>query len=229
MKAMILAAGEGRRMLPLTLERPKPLLMAGGQTLIEHHIGRLKQAGIVELVVNVSYLGQQIMEYLGDGSRLGVSISYSVEDELLETGGAIKRALPLLGEEPFVLVNGDVWTDFDFSTLTDQSFRSAIHLVLVVNPEHNPGGDFVLQNGQVVNKSPGLSPNRCLTFAGISVIDPLGFRKYPHCREKFPLKEVLSWMINQRALTGEQYTGQWIDVGTPERLELVRRVIQASC
>lgn len=213
MKAMILAAGRGERMRPLTDSTPKPLLKAGGQALIEYHIHSLAAAGVRELVINHAHLGQQVEDYLGDGSRYGVQISYSAEGEgkALETGGGIFKALPLLGEAPFIVVNGDVWTDYPFAQLPTNPGGLA-HLVLVDNPPHNPSGDFHLQ-GQVVL---GEGEPR-LTFSGIGVYDP---RLFAACEPgAFPLAPLLREAMAQGLVSGEYFSGSWLDIGTPERLQ----------
>lgn len=201
-------------MRPLTLETPKPLLQVRGVSLIEHHIRRLKDVGIHDLVINVAYLGEKIRAALGDGAYLGVSIQYSVEPEPLETAGALLHALPLLGEEPFLLINGDVWTDYPFAKLTEQPLLGHGHLVLVPNPSHKAGGDFSLdpEGGVQILGESGF------TFSGISLLSPQLIRDYPHPRRRFPLREVFEWAIQHSALTGELFTGTWCDVGTPERL-----------
>lgn len=211
MKAMILAAGKGERMRPLTLTTPKPLLPVAGIPLIRWHIEALARAGIRELVINHAWLGEQIESTLGDGAALGVSISWSPEGEPLETGGGIRRALPLLGAEPFVLINGDIWARFDFASLKLAPGCLA-HLVLVDNPAHKHGGDFCLVEGQVSN--PGGHPE--LTFSGISVIDPELFADQPD--GAFPLAPLLRQAASAGRVSGERYSGVWIDVGTPERL-----------
>lgn len=211
MKAMILAAGKGERMRPLTLHTPKPLLSAGGKPLIVHHIEKLAQAGFKQLVINHAWLGEQIEQALGDGKQFGVQIVYSAEPEPLETGGGIFRALSLLGSEPFALVNGDIWTDYDFARLP-RSLSGQAHLVLVDNPEHHPQGDFVLERGQV-----GKGEGRCLTFAGISVLDP---RLFAGCQPgAFRLAPLLQQAMQAGEVSGEHYGGRWLDVGTPERLQ----------
>lgn len=208
---MILAAGKGERMRPLTLHTPKPLLLAGGKPLIVHHIEKLAQAGFSQLVINHAWLGEQIEQKLGDGVQFGVQIQYSAEPEPLETGGGIFRALPLLGDEPFILVNGDVWTDYDFALLP-RSLSGLAHLVLVDNPEHHPQGDFALQQNQV-----SLAEGQRLTFAGISVLSPQLFKD---CQSgAFPLAPLLRQAMQAGAVSGEHYSGRWLDVGTPERLQ----------
>ncbi|MCR6652437.1 MAG: nucleotidyltransferase family protein [Cellvibrionaceae bacterium] len=215
MKVMILAAGEGRRMRPLTLHTPKPLLQVRGISLIEHHIRRLVAAGFRELVVNVAYLGEQIRAALGDGAAWDVRIEYSIEPEPLETAGALLHALPLLGDEPFLLVNGDVWTDYPFARLRETALRGRGHLVLVPNPAHKATGDFHLD---AAGKLAELEGATGLTFSGISLLSPSLIRDYPHLRRQFPLREVFSWAIGNHQLTGELFNGTWCDVGTPERL-----------
>ena len=214
MRAMILAAGRGERMGALTAAQPKPLLAIGGRPLIEHHVVRLAASGIDEIVVNLSYRGGQIRALLGDGSRYGLSISYSEEGEPpLETAGGIVRALPLLGDEPFVLVNSDVYTDFDFRVLVEVPRVPA--LVLVPNPAHHPHGDFGLDADGFVSASPPL-----FTYAGMAVLDPRPFAILEPGRR--PLKPVLDAAIARRELKGLEFSGLWLDVGTPERLAAAR-------
>ena len=234
---MILAAGEGRRMRPLTEHTPKPLLKVGEFRLIEHHILRLKAAGINQIIINVAYLGQQIIDALGDGKNYGVAIVYSVESEQLETGGALDKALPLLtasNDMPFLLVNSDVWTNFDFKTLTDLALDSQQDgcLVFVDNPEHNVTGDFLLQKNDddalnpmyvVEAKNPSDMSSMSYTFSGISLLHPRLITSYPHRREKFPLKEVFDHAIENRRIIGIPYGGDWVDIGTPERLHAIRQ------
>ncbi len=214
MKAMILAAGEGRRMRPLTLETPKPLLQVKGTSLIEHHITRLAAAGFDDIVINIAYLGEKIRAHLGDGGKWGVRLQYSCEPEPLETAGALRHALPLLGAEPFLLVNGDVWTNYPFDRLHNLPARAG-HLVLVANPAHKLLGDFSLDREQFVQELDG---ETSFTFSGISLLSPALIADYPQARSKFPLREVFSWAIRHRQLTGEVFSGVWCDVGTPERL-----------
>jgi N-acetyl-alpha-D-muramate 1-phosphate uridylyltransferase len=219
MKAMLLAAGRGERMRSLTERLPKPLIDVGGRPLIEHHLVRLRNAGISDVVVNLAFGGAQIRERLGDGERFGLAIRYSDEgDVALETGGGIIHALPLLGTEPFVLVNSDVFTDFDFGRLCVGARLGT--LVLVENPPHNPGGDFGLADDERVTLEPPL-----LTFAGISVLSPALFDGWAPGRR--PLKPILDAAIAQRALGGLRYAGPWLDVGTPERLAQARALAAA--
>ncbi len=218
MKAMILAAGRGERMRPLTDDTPKPLLRIGGQTLIEHHVHALAQAGITELVINHAYHGEQLVRALGDGNAYGVSITWSPEsDDALETGGGILNALPLLGDAPFLVVNADVWTDYPFKGLPDAPDGLA-HLVMVDNPAHHPDGDFALSNGQLSQQGP-----HRLTFSGIGVYRPALFAD---CTPgAFPLAPLLRTAMDKDAVSGEHYTGRWFDIGTPERLAEVNDVV----
>jgi MurNAc alpha-1-phosphate uridylyltransferase len=211
MKAMILAAGRGERMRPLTDTVPKPLLEVGGKPLIVYTVERLKQGGISDIVVNYAHLGQQIVDRLGDGAPLGVSITYSDESAgALETGGGIYKALPLLGNEPFVVINSDVWTDFPMETLPRQ-ISGLAHLVLVANPSHHRAGDFFLDDTLV-----NLDHGQRLTFSGIGVYSPKLFDNVTE--ECFPLVPLLHNAIRNRQVTGECYDGEWVDVGTPDRL-----------
>lgn len=224
MKAMILAAGRGERMRPLTDSVPKPLLQVAGKALIEYHLAALARVGIREVVINVAHLGEQIIAALGNGRRYGVDIQYSREAQALETAGGILQAMPLLGEEPFILVNGDVWTDYDFSRLVrcDMSLSLA-HLVLVDNPIHNPDGDFclateALPSGQIATQRE--QSNNALTFAGISVIHPrLLDLLTVAVGNPAALAPLLRQAMAQRRVSGEHYQGLWTDVGTPERLD----------
>ena len=220
MKAMILAAGEGRRMRPLTDVTPKPLLEVAGKPLIEHHIARLGAAGFTEIVVNVSHLGQQLVDFLGDGSQWQVAISISAEQTPLETAGGIVQALPHLGDAPFLLVNGDVLTDYPFAQLRETApAERGAHIVLVPNPDHHPLGDFGLQEGRVVLRpptEPEADDPMTGTYSGIGVYDPAMF--HDCVPGKQPLKPLLDSAIADGALTGELYQGVWEDVGTPERL-----------
>lgn len=220
MKAMILAAGRGQRMRPLTDAKPKPLLEAGGQPLIQHHIERLAAAGVRELVINLAWRGSMIREALGDGSRLGVSIAYSDEgDAALETGGGIFKALPLLGAAPFLIVNGDVWTDYPFARLVERFRDSDLgrqgealgHLVLVPNPPQHAQGDFGLSGGRVTEEQEGRG-----TYSGIAVYAPQFFAG---CAPgAFKLLPLLQAAIRDGRLSGERYQGRWFDIGTPQRL-----------
>jgi len=217
---MILAAGRGERMGALTATQPKPLLMIGDRSLIEHHVVRLAASGIVELVINLSYRGSEIRERLGDGGRFGLTIEYSEEGEPpLETAGGIVHALPLLGKEPFLLVNSDVYTDFDFRILTEAP--PVPTLVLVPNPPHHERGDFGRDAGGYVSAAPPLS-----TYAGIAVFDPRSFAGLTPGRR--PLKPWLDAAIARRELKGLAFSGLWLDVGTPERLQEARALALAA-
>ena len=213
MKAMILAAGRGERMRPLTDKTPKPLLKVAGKALIEHHIEGLVRAGIIDLVINHAWLGKQIEAYLGDGSRYGASIKYSDEGTALETGGGIFKAMPLLGNERFLVVNGDIFTHFPFEQLLDKpQSKELVHLVLVPNPEHNPKGDFRLHDEDRVSSS-GV-PN--YTFSGIASYRP---EVFANCEPgSFPLAPLLRQAMDKSRATGQLYEGLWTDVGTPQRL-----------
>ncbi|WP_417776267.1 N-acetylmuramate alpha-1-phosphate uridylyltransferase MurU [Stutzerimonas xanthomarina] len=221
MKAMILAAGKGERLRPLTLHTPKPLVRAGGVPLIEYHVRALASAGFTELVVNHAWLGEQIETYLGTGDRFGVRIDYSAEGEPLETGGGIHRALPLLGDQPFAVVNGDIWTDYDFAALV-QPPAGLAHLVLVDNPAHHPAGDFSLVEGQVIGGGASAS---AFTYSGIAVLHP---RLFEGCAAgAFKLAPLLRQAIAAGQVSGEHYSGRWVDVGTHERLAEVERILEA--
>lgn len=222
MKAMILAAGKGERMRPLTLTTPKPLLPVAGMPLIEYHLLALAKAGFCDIVINHAWLGQQIEDALGDGQRWGLNIQYSAESEPLETAGGIFKALPLLGDEPFLVVNGDIWTDYDFASLR-RPLAGLAHLVMVDNPAHHPsGGDFCLQDGMLHDARPGAA---ALTFSGISVLHPNLFQ---HCVPgPCKLAPLLREAMARGQVSGEHMQGQWIDVGTVERLAQVEALLQA--
>lgn len=211
MKAMILAAGRGERMRPLTDHTPKPLIKAGGRPLIEHLIEGLVAGGITEIIVNTAHLGHLVEETLGDGSRLGATLQYSRESEALETGGGIFQALPRLGPAPFLVINGDIATDFPFGTLKELEIRHA-HLVLVPNPPHHPTGDFGLFEGQALD---GGEPR--FTFGGIGVYHPDLFKDENPGR--FPLAPLLRKGMAENTVSAELYSGLWMDIGTIERLE----------
>ncbi len=220
MKAMILAAGLGRRMRPLTDHTPKPLLALGGKPLLQYHLEALAAAGVMDVVINLSYLGDQIRDFVGDGARFGLRVHYSPEPEPLETGGAILQALPLLGNDPFLMINGDVWTDYPLSRLAHHSLPEDRdgRLLLVPNPDFHPRGDFALGLDGLLREAPESLPNT-LTFAGISLLRPRLIADYPLKRPIFPLLEALRPAIAQRRLEGEHYAGRWSDIGTPERLD----------
>ena len=224
MIAMILAAGRGERMRPLTDHTPKPLLEVAGRALIVWHIERLVAAGITDLVINHAHLGAQIESALGDGSRFGASIRYSPEIAALETAGGIANALPLIGEEEiFVVVNGDIWCDYDFQRLQDrvaamQSMGDAAHLVLVDNPAHHPNGDFCLHASRVVTLPTTHFPlSAALTFSGIGLYHPRMFSEIPR-GSVAPLAPLLRAQMALGKVSGEHHAGRWVDVGTPQRL-----------
>ncbi|WP_372924948.1 N-acetylmuramate alpha-1-phosphate uridylyltransferase MurU [Marinobacter sp.] len=214
MKAMILAAGKGERMRPLTLTTPKPLLPVGDKPLIVHHLERLRVAGFHELVINHAWLGRQIEEELGNGDDFGVSIEYSRESKPLETAGGIIQALPLLtsaGEEWFLVVNGDIWCDFDPAQLTPPENADAL-LVMTGNPDHNPAGDFCLnQGGTLSAEGPGM-----LTFSGISLLNRRLFDGLAPGPRK--LAPILREAMARKRVKGLYHSGQWMDIGTPDRL-----------
>jgi MurNAc alpha-1-phosphate uridylyltransferase len=210
MRAMILAAGRGERMRPLTDHTPKPLLRVGGRTLIEHQLQRLATAGYREVAVNLSWLGEQIRETLGDGSRFGLQIRYSEEPPgALETAGGIRHALPLLGAAPFLVVNGDIWCDHPLTPFDPG--EALAHLVLVDNPEQHPQGDFSLHGDRASD-----SGGQRLTFSGIGYYRPELFDGLGEGPQ--PLAPLLRKAMAQGLVSGEHYRGNWIDVGTPQRL-----------
>jgi Nucleoside-diphosphate-sugar pyrophosphorylase involved in lipopolysaccharide biosynthesis/translation initiation factor 2B, gamma/epsilon subunits (eIF-2Bgamma/eIF-2Bepsilon) len=231
MKALVFAAGLGERMRPLTDHTPKPLLEAGGKPLIAWHLEKLAAIGVREVVVNISWLAECFPERLGDGSAWGLRLHYSHEGPApLETGGGILHALPLLGEDPFLAVNGDIWTDYDFDRLPREPAGDA-HLVLVDNPEHHPQGDFVLDDEGRVHADGGAR----LTFSGIGVYRPsllLGWRDTvdgdPGDPPRFRLAPLLRAAMARAAASGEHHRGRWTDVGTPERLQALDRQLRAG-
>ena len=217
MRAMILAAGRGERLRPLTDEIPKPLVDVGGKPLIEHHLEALAAGGFREVVINQGHLGDQLPAALGDGSRWGLSIHWSDEQpRALETGGGIFKALPLLGAAPFLVVNGDIWTDYPLARLRAVKCDWA-HLVMVPNPDHNPAGDFALKADRVSNTGAPM-----LTYSGIGI-----YRRELFDGQQdgaFPLAPLLRSAADAGRLAGELHEGVWIDVGTPERLQDVKEL-----
>ena len=217
MKAMILAAGRGDRLRPHTDDTPKPLLPLAGKPLIVYHLEALAAAGFHDVVINQGYLGAQLPAALGDGGRWGLAIQYSWEGfPALETGGGIFHALPQLGPGPFLVINGDVWTDYSLQTITEKLGDSTLaHLVLVDNPPQHPEGDFRLVADRVVPDAVVDAPGACLTFSGIGVYSPALF---DGCRPgAFPLAPLLRRAIAAGRVSAEHFRGQWVDVGTPER------------
>jgi MurNAc alpha-1-phosphate uridylyltransferase len=219
MKAMILAAGRGERMRPLTDLLPKPLLAVGGKPLIVHHIEKLKAAGVTELVINHAWLGHKLVESLGDGSALGVTIHWSAEESALETAGGIVQALPLLGSEAFLVINGDTWLDLDYHTLVSQPLGDDLaHLWLVPNPPQHPSGDFALQEGRVMDTP-------AFTFSGVGLYDPAAFAGLAvGARKLAPL--LRDWMAQGR-VGGSLLAGEWRDIGTVDRLRELDDQLQA--
>jgi len=224
-KAMILAAGLGQRMRPLTDTLPKPMLSVGGKPLLQHHLEALAKVGVEEVIINLAYLGEKIREFAGQGADFGLSVKYSEEPEPLETAGALVQALPLLGDQPFLLINGDVWTDYPLKKLSSYDLHDDedAHLVLVPNPEFHSAGDFSPDTEGRLQNDPNLEK---FTFAGISLIHPRLINTYPNKRLKFPLGEVLRFGITQNRVSAEVYSGKWSDVGTPERLVDLDRQLQ---
>ncbi|WP_336166273.1 N-acetylmuramate alpha-1-phosphate uridylyltransferase MurU [Acinetobacter sp. 161(2023)] len=216
MKAMILAAGLGNRMRPLTLYTPKPLLEVGGKPLIVWHIEKLKKIGVTEIIINSAWLADKLISSLGDGSQFGVDIRWTREDEGLDTAGGIINALPLLGTDPFILVNGDVWTTMDFEGLRHIQLNDDLaHLVLVDNPKQHPEGDFTLLDGSVFTFDQDVTGEN-LTFSGVSIIHPKLFDGLEP--GKRPLAPLLKQAMHNQKISGEKLKGAWVDVGTPERL-----------
>lgn len=216
MKAMILAAGLGNRMRPLTLYTPKPLLVVGGKPLIVWHIEKLRDIGITEIVINAAWLADKLIGTLGDGSKYGVSIRWTREEDGLETAGGIINALPLLGDAPFILVNGDVWTTMDFAPLLNvQLGEDLAHLVMVDNPPQHLEGDFTLNDHRAYTFDQQMSGEN-LTFSGISVIDPKIFDGLT--AGKRPLAPLLKQAMLDAKVAASKLQGHWVDVGTPERL-----------
>jgi len=222
MKAMVLAAGRGERLRPLTERVPKPMVEAGGSALIDWHLRRLAAAGLRDAVINVSHLADQIVAHVGDGARYGMRVAWSRETEPLETAGGIANARALLGEAPFLLVNSDIYCEVDFSPLTSLPLRgNRAHIVLVPNPLHHPQGDFTLESGMVGN---GAAPR--YTYAGVAVMSPsivAGVRT----GEKAPLGPLLRKAAGEGKLSGELFRGLWTDVGTAERLAELRTLLAA--
>ena len=216
MKAMILAAGRGERLRPHTDITPKPLIQVGKHRLIEYHLINLAKAGLKDVVINISWLADQIREALGDGSNYSLNISYSDEgEEALETAGGIINAMPHLGDEPFIVINGDIWCDYDLTRLMNRNLEYEAHLVLVNNPEHNTEGDFALEDDMIKNTG-----DEKLTYSGI------GLYTQDFFAETKPGKKALAPILRKKSelnkVSGEIYNGKWVDIGTIERLAQLR-------
>lgn len=221
MRAMILAAGRGERLRPLTDELPKALVPVAGRPVIEHHLRALAAGGFRQVVINLGHLGGQIRDHLEDGGGFGLAIRYSDEgDHILETGGGIRRALPMLGDGPFLVVNADILTDYPYARLRKLHCPLA-HLVLVDNPPDHADGDFHLRGGQVHRN--GGTP---LTFSGIGVYHPDLFADHPDGR--FPLAPLLLQAMDEKLVSGEHYRGRWADIGTPERLRAAGQLMSSG-
>ena len=220
MKAMILAAGRGERMRPLTDTQPKPLLKVAGKSLIEYHIEALVKVGVTELVINHAWLGEMIEAQLGDGSRYGAEIIYSKEDQALETAGGIIKALDLLGEEPFIVVNGDIFTDYFFVNQAGLLGDAMAHLILVPNPEHHAQGDFYCQD-HLLSDQEGSNKGQRFTFSGIAYYKPEFFKNI--AAGKQALAPLLRSAMSKQQVSGEVYGGFWCDIGTPERLAEINK------
>ena len=219
MKAFILAAGLGRRLRPLTNRTPKPMLMVGGKPLLQWHLEALLRANIRHVVINVSWLAEQVEDYFGDGSSFGLNIQWSRETVPLETGGGILTALPLLGDKPFLVVNGDVWTDFSFQHICSRTMNkdTLAHLLMVENPPHNATGDFSIQQGMA-----GFERDR-FTFSGISLLSPALFNSSSDYPSIFPLRDLLRPAIMANRVSADIYSGEWFDIGTVERYDALNK------
>ena len=219
--AMILAAGRGERLRPLTDHLPKPLIKIGDRCLIEHHLDALAQAGVNQVVINLAHLGDMIESHIGDGKRYGLSVVYSHEPEgALDTGGGIQQALRLITADPFVVLNGDIWTDLQLD-LFPNDFDGQGHLLLVDNPVHNQAGDFHLFGQQVLNQP--VDDSISLTFSGIGIYRHSLFNDSP--REPFSLADLLRQAADGNQLSGQYFPGKWIDVGTVDRLSEARQLV----
>ena len=223
MKAMILAAGLGTRMQPLTNHLPKPLLSVGGKPLIVWHLERLKRNGFQDIVINIAWLGHKIPEMLGRGEQFGLSIEYSDEQEelALETAGGIIKALPILGADPFLVINGDVWCDYEYMPTSPLLDSDLAHLILVDNPSHNPNGDFLLKSGRVYS-----SGDPKLTYAGIAYYHPDFFKQQTYGKQA--LLPVMRDAMESGLVSGDQHKGVWQDIGTPERLAELDHSLQSN-
>lgn len=219
MRAMILAAGRGERLRPLTDHTPKALIDVNGKPLLQWHLENLARAGFTEIIINLAHLGEQIAAFAGNGDRWGINIHYSRELEALETGGGIFKALPLLGDSAFLVINADIWTDYPLYKLRNHHCSHA-HLVMVPNPEHNPEGDFFLNHG-LIQADITSNPTDKLTFSGIGIYHP---RLFADCNAgKYSLAPLLKTAMTAAKVTGEVFQNHWYDSGTRERLDLLRR------
>ncbi len=221
MRAMILAAGRGKRLQPLTDNCPKPLIQVGGKPLIEYHIENLKKAGINQIVINVSYLADQIKKALGNGEKWGVEIIYSLESPALEVGGGIFNALPLLGAEPFIVVNGDIWTDYPFAQLSQ--LQGLAKLVMVENPPQHQRGDFALTSDNRLIRD---QSRTTYTYSGIALISPALFADCT--ASHFPLAPLLDKAILLGKLYGQYYEGSWMDIGSYDRWQQLESLLTLS-
>ena len=236
MKAFLLAAGKGKRLRPLTETTPKPLIPVAGEPLIVRQIEQLKLAGVTEFVINTHWLADRLHDFLGQGAEFGVQIHWSHEDQLLETGGGIQKALPLIGDEPFLLISADIWTDFDYRDLifSPLSETEVARLVLVDNPDHNPKGDFVLASEVLPARDyaavqmPNSEHSNTMTYAGIALIDPEWVASWKFGDSAFPLREPLFEAIKAGRISGCHYSGTWTDVGDLERLQSIRDKLEVE-
>lgn len=220
MKAMILCAGRGERMRPLTANTPKPLLKIQDEPIVVHMLKALRKGGVRECVINVSQLGDQIMDALGDGAAYGMHIQYSIEESPLETAGGVIKALPLLGEEPVLIVSGDIYTEFDFSVLYNKPLNGMLaHCVMVPNPSYHPEGDFYLEADQHLS----LVGERAYTYGNIGVYDASLFADRPI--ERVGIGSLLRVAIEQDLVSGELFTGAWHNLGTPEDLQRLNKLL----
>lgn len=217
---MILAAGKGTRLRPLTDTCPKPLVTIKDKPLIVYHLENLQKSGVSDIIINLWHLGEKIQDYLGNGEKWGVNIQYSWEPQLLEVGGGIFNALPLLGKDPFILVNGDIWVNYPFEKLPTQP-KGLAHLVLVDNPQHHPQGDFTLNKDQRVSRTVN---DKTLTYSGIAVLKP---ELFADCEKgtAFRLAPLFDKAIQQQMLFGEYFGGKWFDIGTLERLQHLEKLL----
>ena len=221
MKAMLLAAGRGERLRPLTDDLPKPLVQANGRALIEYHLENLHRCGIKEVVINTCWKGDKLVEHLGDGRRYGVAISYRHESTALETAGGVANALDLLGEQPFLLISADIWCDVNLTTLIKSRGKLPAHIMLVNNPEHHPDGDFSLQGDFVIPRT-----TDSYTYSGAGIYSPDLFKDLP--TGPVPLLTVLTTAIARKQITGHIYEGPWFDIGTMNRLAALNKFLKGA-